>query len=259
MEINGVPFVDSWPTYMPLLCVVSRCSQGPDTIAGAGKTIMWYALLRTLSSWLLISSISSTIIKDIQDDECQTGLAILTFYYFDFRHIDKQDARSFLSSLLMQLGDQSDKFSQILSDLHLSHHHGSQQPSEDVLLQCLKNMLEIPGQGELYIVVDALDECQNSTGLRTIREQVLDIIKELANLKLAHLHLCVTSRFETDILSVLNPLEPDSVSLHDQPGQKEDIARYVEEIVKSDAKMRSWPENKRKLVISTLSEKGCGM
>src|SRR5260221_13839791 len=121
---------------------------------------MWYALLRPFSSWLLISSISSTIIEDIQD-ECQTGLAILTFYYFDFRHIDKQDGRSFLSSLLMQLSDQSDKFSQILSALHSSHRHGSRQPSEDDLLRCLKNMLEIPGQGELYIVVDALDECQN--------------------------------------------------------------------------------------------------
>ena len=59
---------------------------------------MWYAKLRPLLSRLLISSISSTIIENIQD-ECQTGLAILTFYYFDFRHVDEQDARSFLSSL----------------------------------------------------------------------------------------------------------------------------------------------------------------
>lgn len=212
----------------------------------------------SLSSWLLISSISSTIIEDIQN-ECQTGLAILTFYYFDFRHIDKQDARSFLSSLLMQLGDQSDKFSQILSDLHSSHRHGSRQPSEDNLLQCLKNMLEIPGQGELYMVVDALDECQNLTGSRTTRQQILDIIKELVDLKVAHLHLCVTSRFLIDILSVLNPLRPNSVSLHDQPGQREDIARYVKEIVQSDAKMRLWSGEQSQLVIRTLTEMGCGM
>lgn len=219
---------------------------------------MWYALLLPLPSWLLISSISSTIIEDIQD-ECQTGLAILTFYYFDFRHIDKQDARSFLSSLLMQLGDQSDKFSQILSALHSSHRHGFRQPSEDDLLQCLKNMLEISGQGELYIVVDALDECQNLTGFRPTRQQVLDIIKELVDLQASHVHLCVTSRFETDIRLVLEPLRPVSVPLHEQRGQKEDIAQYVREFVKSDAKMRLWPEDKRKLVIRTLSEKGCSM
>ena len=153
---------------------------------------MWYAILCPLSSWLLISSISSTIIENIRD-ECQTGLAILTFYYFDFCHVDKQDARNFLSSLLVQLSDQSDKFMQVLSVLHSSHRHGSRQPSEDELLQCLKEMLELPGQGELYILVDALDECQNLTGFLTPRQQVLDIIKQLVDLKASHLHLCVTS------------------------------------------------------------------
>ena len=212
----------------------------------------------SLSSWFLISSISSTIIENIQD-ECQTGLAILTFYYFDFLHADKQDARSFLSSLLMQLGDQSDKFLQILSVLHSSHRHGSRQPSEDKLWRCLKDMLEIPGQGELYVVVDALDECQNLTGSPTTQRQVLDIVKELVNLNASHLHLCVTSRSEIDIREALEPLGPDTVPLHDQPGQREDIARYVKETVESDAKMRLWPEEKRNLVISTLSEKGCSM
>ena len=157
----------------------------------------------------------------------------------------------------MQLGDQSDKFSQILSALHSSHRHGSRRPSEDDLLQCLKNMLEITGQGELYIVVDALDECQNLTGLRTTRQQVLDIIKELVDLKASHLHLCVTSRFEMDIRWVLEPLGPVSVPLHEEPGQKADIAQYVKEFVESDPKMRLWPEEKRKLVMRTLS--GCSM
>jgi len=62
-----------------------------------------------------------------------------------------------------------------------------------------------------------------------------------------------------DIRWVLVPLEPDSVSLHDQRGQRDDIARYVKEFIESDPNMRLWPEEKRKLVISTLSEKGCGM
>jgi len=118
-------------------------------------------------------------------------------------------------------------------------------------------MLEITGQGELYIVVDALDECQNLTGLRTTRQQVLDIIKELVDLKASHLHLCVTSRFEMDIRLVLEPLRPVSVPLHEEPGQKADIAQYVKEFVESDPKMRLWPEEKRKLVMRTLS--GCSM
>lgn len=219
---------------------------------------MWYALLRHHSFWLLTSSTSSTIIENIQE-ECKTGLAILAFYYFDFRYTRKEDARIFLSSLLMQLGVQSERLWGFLCELHSSHTDGFRQPSEAELLVCLKNMLKLSGQGELYIVVDALDECESSSGFSAPRQRVLDIIKELVHLKVSHLHLCVTSRFEIDIQGVLKPLKPASVSLHDQPGQMKDIALYVKEIVESEAKMGLWPKDIRNLVIRKLSEKGCGM
>jgi hypothetical protein len=208
---------------------------------------------------LLISSISSTIIENIQL-ECETGLAVLIFYYFDFRNADEQDVRKLLSSLLFQLGDQSDKFSQVLSALHSSHSHGSRQPSEAELLGCLKSMLKLLGQGELYIVVDALDECYNVSGYPSPpRQEVPKIIKELLDLNLSHVHLCITSRFERDILLALHPLEPVSVSLHDQDGQKADITQYVKAFVDSDAVMREWPNENREEVINTLAEKGSGM
>ncbi len=121
-------------------------------------------------------------------------------------------------------------------------------------------MLDLPGQGELYIVVDALDECYNVSGYPTPpRQEVPKIIKELMDLNLSHVHLCITSRHEMDILSALHPLEPVSVSLHDQDGQKADITQYVRAIVYSDAVMREWPKEKREEVIDTLAEKGSGM
>ena len=70
---------------------------------------------------------------------CQTGLATLAFFYFDFRDIGKQDARSLLSSILIQLCHESDKFSEILSYRHSSHGDGTRQPSEDALFECLKD------------------------------------------------------------------------------------------------------------------------
>ena len=60
-------------------------------------------------------------------------------------------------------------------------------------------MLALPGQGMLYIVVDALDKCPNSLGLPTQCKQVLKIVKELINLKLPHFHFCVTSQPKIDI------------------------------------------------------------
>jgi hypothetical protein len=120
-------------------------------------------------------------------------------------------------------------------------------------------MLEDPKQAPVFLVVDALDECPISRGILTPRAQVLDIVKVLVELKLPHLHFCITSRPEFDIRAVFDPLEPSSVSLHDQEGQIEDIAQYVKSVVSSDVTMREWPKEEKKLVIDTLAKNGGGM
>ena len=190
---------------------------------------------------------------------CLAGLAILVIFYFDFRDIAKQNVRNLLSSILVQLCQQSDKFSEVLSSVCSTHGDGSREPGIDALLGCLKEMLVLPGQGTLYVVLDALDECPNSSGLPTRRQQVLAIVKELIDLKLPHLRFCITSRPEIDIQEVFDPLSPHKVALHDQVGQNEDLARYVKSVVHSDSAMRKWPEEVKKSVIDTLVQNGAGM
>ena len=188
-----------------------------------------------------------------------TGIATLAFFYFDFRDTFKQDARSLLSSLLIQLSHQSDKFSEVVSAQYSAHGNGSRQPSEDVLMKSLKDILTLPGQGELYIVVDALDECPNSSGYPTPREQVLMIIQELVELRLPHVHFCILSRPEVDIREALEALAVHNVSLHEQAEQNRDISNYIESVVYSDSKMRRWREEDKQMVIKTLTENAGGM
>ena len=202
--------------------------------------------------------ISSTIVEDVRD-VCQTGLATLAFFYFDFRDASKQDLRSLLSSLLLQLSALSDDFSTIFFKLYSAHDNGSRQPSDDALIKCLKDMLTLPGQAEMYIVMDALDECPNLSGYPTPREKVLSIMKELVNLRLPHVHFCITSRPEVDIRDALQPLAAHNVSLHEQAGQTQDISDYIRSVVYSDPKMRRWREEDKQLVIKTLTEKASGM
>ena len=201
---------------------------------------------------------SSSIIEDLQG-MCQTGLAMLCIFYCDFRDKKKQDARNLLSSILIQFCQQSVRFSELLFSVFSTHGNGSREPSIDVLLGCLKTMLSIQGQGTFYIVLDALDECPNSSGLPTQREEVFKVVKELIDLKLPHLHLCFTSRPEIDIRRVLEPVNPYNVELQRQYGQIRDLAKYVEEVVRSDVTMRDWPEDVKKLVIDTLTKKGARM
>ena len=123
-------------------------------------------------------------------------------------------------------------------------------------------MLTLPDQPPIYIILDALDECPNSYGVPTPRSQVLTLVKQLMDLRLPHLHVCVTSRPEFDIRASLGRLALRSVSLHEESGQKEDIGEYVKSVVYSDSDetmMKRWREEDKKMVVEALSEKADGM
>ena len=183
----------------------------------------------------------------------------MAYFYCDFRDEDKQNCRSLVLSIISQLCAQSHLCCDTLSRVYLAHDKGAQKPSDETLAKCLTEMVSLPVQSPIYIIVDALDECPNNSGLPTPREEVLDLIDNLVGLRLPNLHVCVTSRPEIDIQSTLGPLTTLRVSLHNQTGQKEDIVNYVSSVVHSDKKMRRWREEDRNLVIETLSERADGM
>jgi hypothetical protein len=205
-------------------------------------------------------SVSSTVIQDIEAMR-KTGNASMAYFYFDFRDANKQGPRDLLLSLLTQLSASSNLRCDILSDLYLDHDDGKQQPSDTILADCLKEMLALPDQCPIYLIIDALDESSNTSGIPSPRERVLELVKELVELGLPHLRICVTSRPEFDIRDVLEPLTSRRVSLHDQTGQKKDIVEYVKSVVYSDSEpiMRRWRAEDKELVVEVLSERADGM
>jgi hypothetical protein len=120
-------------------------------------------------------------------------------------------------------------------------------------------MLTLPGCGPIYIIIDAIDECPNTTGTPSARENVLKFVTELVGWHLPHVYLCLTSRPEIDIRTDLEPLTPLQISLHDEIGQRNDIVNYINAAILSDKKMRKWRKEDQQLVIDTLSEKADGM
>jgi hypothetical protein len=127
------------------------------------------------------------------------------------------------------------------------------------MVECLKEMLILDVQRPTYIIMDALDECPNQSTIPSPREEVLEFVDELVGLHLPNLHICVTSRPESDIQAFLEPLTSHPVSLHDESGQQHDIVDYVSSFVHSDRRMRRWRKEDKDLVIKTLSEKADGM
>jgi hypothetical protein len=187
------------------------------------------------------------------------GLASLAFFYCDFREDPKKDLRGLLSSLLVQLGHQSDSYCDVLSKLYLEHIDGSRQPSDESLVDCLKEILKLPGQAPVYFIIDALDECPITSSLPSPRDKVIMFVEELIVSQLPNLCICITSRPEADIKAVLDPLTFRFISLHDECGQKEDIENYIKSVVNTDRMMWRWNAADKQLVIEVLTNKAHGM
>ena len=207
---------------------------------------------------VLIEFSSSTIIQNI-DAMQKAGLASLAFFYFDFRDDQKRDLRGLLSSLIVQLCHQVDAYHEVLSDFYTEFADGSRDPGNDALGGCLKDLLKLPGQAPVYLAVDALDECPNASTIPSPRAKVLNFMKELIELELPNLRVCITCRLETDIKIVLVPLVFRSVSLHDEGGQKVDINDYIKSVVDTHTENRRWKSEDKQLVTEVLTNKADGM
>jgi hypothetical protein len=205
-------------------------------------------------------STSSAVIRNI-DDISNTEPAHMAYFFFDFKDAGKQDARALLSSFLVQLSDQSDFYCDKLLALYSSHRRSSELPklTNDALTRCLKEMLMMPGQVPVYLIIDAVDECPNNSGIPSSRREVLKLVKGLAELYIPNLRLFATSRPENDIRAVLESVTYASISIHDQDGQKRDIFDYINYVVGSEINTKRWREEDKGLVIRTLSERAGGM
>jgi len=187
------------------------------------------------------------------------GSAFLAYFFFDFKDTAKQDSRALLSSILVQLSDQSDLFCDVLFSFYLAHKLGSEQPTNDSLAECLKHMLVVAEQMPIYLIVDALDECPSDLGVPSSREKALELVKELVGLRHSNLRLCITSRPESDIRTALEPLATQVISLHEESGHTQDIIDYVTSVVGSDQKMKKWRDDDKNMVVDKLTEKADGM
>jgi hypothetical protein len=207
-----------------------------------------------------LSFSSSTIIEDVKT-MCDAGQASIAYFYFDFRDINKQHWRDLVPSILTQLSTQSTPYCDILSHLYSDHGNGAQQPTDDASKRCLIEMLTVQDRNPIYLIMDALDECPDTSEVPSPRSRILQLLEELADLQIPNLRICVTSRPEFDIRDILDPLTSRQVSLHDQSGQKQDIADYVRSVVYSTSEphMRRWRKEDKEFVIEALSERADGM
>jgi hypothetical protein len=210
--------------------------------------------LRKVLSSPFKSSISSSIIQQVRRLR-DTGLALITYFYCDFRDTKKQEVTGLLASLLAQLSARSNACHEILAALYSEFDEGFDRPDDDTLLDCLEKMLKTEGQPTVYIIIDAVDECPNDSDVKSPRDRVLEMVKKLVNLDLSNVRICTTSRPEANVHATLASLTSHTVSLHDEDGHKKDVADYIRSLVYSTQDMEDWSDMDKEMVISKLSEK----
>ncbi|QBZ57641.1 hypothetical protein PoMZ_02574 [Pyricularia oryzae] len=179
-----------------------------------GNTGQWFLRSEKYSQWKTIPNsslwfhgipgcgkiiLSSTIIDDLRHASSYSDN--LLYFYFDFSDTSKQSFENAIRSLVYQLYQKSPSVYQgYLHSLYSFCENGSRMPNVNLLNEILEKMVQ--HNGELWIVLDALDECQTRKGAKT--EGLLFWIEEFLTVSRANTHFLFTSRPERDIELALN-------------------------------------------------------
>ena len=184
-------------------------------IPGCGKTIL-----------------SSTVIEHLLQ-HCNDDISTVTaYFYFDFNDAQKQDPELMLRSLLCQLLQRSSTIPKGVNALFSSCDNGQRQPSLHALLEVTPQVMH--QFTHVYIVLDALDECTQRSGL-------MDVLETVAEWQLDNVHLLMTSRKERDIEGSLESFvkEEDTICLQRDVVDK-DIQRYAQQRLSDDKTLTKW-------------------
>ena len=164
-------------------------------IPGAGKTIL---------TSIVVDDLNTRFLPDQN-----VGIAYL---YCNFRRQDEQSAEDLLASLLKQLTQEQPSLPGRVKALYDQHRDKRTRPSFDEISRALQSVAAMCSQ--VFIVVDALDECHCRTKFLT----------EIFNLQAkCGVHLFATSRFIPEIIEMFK----SSTSLEIR-ATRDDVERYLE-------------------------------
>jgi hypothetical protein len=194
---------------------------------------------------------SATIIEDVAR-HCETNQSsAFAYFFFDGKDGQKgsQTVEGLIRSLIRQFSTAYGGVPAVLTKLYHSCHDGDDQPSIESLQATLLLILE--AFNDVYIVIDALDECAE-------RKDILKWIDRTMSWKKSKLHLLATSRPEEVIAKDLRSLDPDHVHIK-QDLVSRDIERYINCILYDEDSFGKWDDGTKTTIKNTVLESASGM
>ena len=204
--------------------------------AGSGKTIL-----------------ASTCISELLDDHQIGHKAVVAYFFFDFNDSKKQKSEQMIRALIAQLFTKSRKSFTELDTLFMIHDEGERQPDVESLISALRSV--ICETAEIFIFLDALDECSDMQDLLSI----LSLIKRWEK---PYLHILLTSRRLMSIEDTMEKIVWRRFRIDLQSKfVNQDISAYVHDRLLFDPGLQRWRENPevQEEIRSSLMVKSEGM
>jgi ankyrin repeat protein len=228
--------------------------------------IRWLPLLTLRCSWVrqdrpkvssscqfepIVSKIysSSTIIDNVETHFMSDRNSRVIYYYFDFNDKKKQDLENLLRSLIVQLSSQSTRPSKALADLYAKSRNGA-EPAKLLDLQDALNKMLMEG-GQIYILLDALDECTEISSL-------LNWLDEIVKRYFGQLHLLATSRKYRDIEVMFIDIGACGIDITNEDIYS-DIGLFIKDQLGSRIGFKRWKADIKNEITDALKKGARGM
>ena len=183
---------------------------------------------------------------------CTASGNVLAYWYFDFNDIAKQKIDNFLNSLIRQLSAAAVEFPAEVTDLAREFMGSGRFPGTRRLASCLDSVIKSFDQ-EVFIVIDALDECPEKTDFAR-RRDLLDQVRDILLVEHRNLHLLATSRKENDIHEQVQNLVTGSVDI--ESSFRSDIELFVKNSLIELPRLARWNVEIKAKIITRLVQVG---
>ncbi|KAJ5244114.1 hypothetical protein N7489_004210 [Penicillium chrysogenum] len=172
-------------------------------IPGAGKTIL-----------------TSIVVDELYGRYGNDSDVAIAYVYCNFQRHNEQDAASLLGNILKQMVRRKHTVPSSVRALYNTHMHTGTRPSINEISEAMHSLSTASDFSSIFIVIDALDECQITDRSRDI---LLDVVISMQAKRGCNVYLFATSRFIPEIIEMFN--EQPTVEIR---ARENDVKRYIQ-------------------------------
>jgi hypothetical protein len=221
--------------------MLTGCKRVPVKQSSRMNTIQKYILYKSQQ----VEFLRSVVVNHLERSFEQAGTAI-AYIYCSYKEQEDQTADKLIASLLQQLVQRKPAVSDEIVSLHRCYIKEGTRPTLSKWSELLQ--LEARRLSKVFIIIDALDECLEST-----RDSFLVEIRKL----LPSIHLLVTSRHNITIKPEFERAAHVEIRASD-----EDVKKYLKDRIESERQLVRQVRKDSALqgtVINTIMENAKGM